>query len=94
MAYRLFGDQSLDAYECLAGFSRRTNLNVLTKSFLDQAAFALQDEVDHLSPVDRQRIPPFCTIQELNERYNLASSKNSALDSALLCITQLADYIE
>jgi iron transport multicopper oxidase len=94
MTFLLFGDQSLNAYECLAGFFRRTNLGILSKSFLEQTSSALQSEIDSLSSVDRQRIPSFSTIQELNERYHASNTKNSAVDSALLCITQLTHYIE
>lgn len=94
MAFLLFGDQSLNAYECLAGFFRRADLNILSKSFLDQASSSLQNEIDRLSSVDRQRIPTFSNIQQLNERYHLSGQKNCAIDSALLCITHLTHYIE
>jgi iron transport multicopper oxidase len=94
MAFLLFGDQSLNAYECLTGFFRRTNLSILSKSFLEQTSSALQNETDCLSSVDRQRIPTFSSIEELNERYHVSTTKNSAVDSALLCITQLTHYIE
>lgn len=94
MAFLLFGDQSLNAYECLAGFLRRTTLGILSKSFLEQTSLALQNEIDLLSSIDRQRIPTFSSIQELNERYHISNTKNSAVDSALLCITQLTHYIE
>lgn len=94
MVFLLFGDQSLNAYECLTDFFRRTNLGILSKSFLDQTSYALQNEIDRLSSIDRQLIPTFASIQELNERYHASTTKNSAVDSALLCITQLAIYIE
>jgi Starter unit:ACP transacylase in aflatoxin biosynthesis len=94
MAFLLFGDQSLNAYECLAAFFRRTNLGILSKCFLEQTSTALQNEIDRLSSVDRQRIPTFSSIQELNERYHVSTTKNSAVDSALLSITQLTHYIE
>jgi hypothetical protein len=94
MAFLLFEDQSLNAYECLSGFFRRADLGILSKSFLEQASSSLQREIDRLSSVDRQRIPTFSTIQELNEKYHQSNQRNSALDSSLLCITQLTHYIE
>jgi hypothetical protein len=94
MAFLLFGDQSLNIHECLADFYRRENAGALCNSFLERAATVLRDEVDRLSNVERLRIPTFSTIQDLNDRYNSQGQKNSALDSALVCITQLLLYIE
>lgn len=94
MAFLLFGDQSLNIHESLAEFYQRENLGALSSSFLDRTAAALRDEVDRLSNVERLRIPTFATIQDLNQSYNFQSRKNSALDSALSCITQLLLYIE
>lgn len=94
MAFLLFGDQSIDTHEYLADFFRRENSGVLSNSFLDRVATALREEVDRLSNVDRLRLPTFGTIQDLNDRYNTQSIKNSGLDSALVCITQILLYIE
>lgn len=94
MAFLLFGDQSLSVYDSLADFYRRKHSGTLCNSFLARTATLLQEEVDRLSNVERLRIPTFSTIQELNDRYNSQSRKNSALDSALVCITQLLLYIE
>ena len=94
MAFLLFEDQSLDTHEFLAEFCHRGNLSVLSRSFLEQIGSALREEVDQLSSLERQRVPKFSSIQELNKRYHVGNIKNSAMDSALLCITQLAHYIE
>lgn len=94
MAFLLFGDQSLDTHEFLADICHRSNLSVLSRSFLEQVGSALREQVDQLSSLERQRVPTFSSIQELNKRYNMGDIKNSAVDSALLCITQLAHYIE
>jgi hypothetical protein len=94
MAFLLFGDQSLDIHDSLSDFYRRPSNGVLSKSFLERACTALQEEVDRLPNIDRLRIPTFSSIQDLNEKYHAASQKNSAMDGALLCITQLALYIE
>ena len=94
MAFLLFGDQSLIAHDCLADFFAGGNHGILCKSFLERAVSALQQELDHCSKIERQRIPPFSSIPELNERYHAGTQRNAALDSALLCITQLALYFE
>lgn len=94
MAFLLFGDQSVDVHDSLAEFFRRENFGVLAHSFLDRTATALRDEVDRLSNVDRLRIPTFSTIQDLNDRYKKFHRKSSALDSVLVCVTQLLLYIE
>ncbi|KAG9246027.1 BcPKS12, polyketide synthase [Calycina marina] len=90
----LLGDQSLSVYETIVDFFRRQSYGVLSKSFLERATAALQDEVDRLPIVDRRRIPSFANLQQLNERYYQQQQKTSALDGALLCIAQLALYIE
>ncbi|RYO94073.1 hypothetical protein DL762_000821 [Monosporascus cannonballus] len=94
MAFLLFGDQSLDTYGFLADFYRRGNPSLLSKEFLRRAGEALKDEVENLPRVHRQRIPVFRTIQQLNEKYHGLSIKYPGIDSALLCIAQLAHYID
>jgi Starter unit:ACP transacylase in aflatoxin biosynthesis len=95
MAFLLFGDQSLDVYAFLADFCGGPKIpSVLARSFLEQVGTALKKEVDQLSCIERQRVPRFASVKELNENYNNHEVKNSAVDSALLCITQLAHYIK
>jgi hypothetical protein len=94
MAYLLFGDQSLETHDFLANFFRQENPGVLAKTFLQQAGEALREEIDRLPRIERQRIPVFRTLQQLNERYHTQSIKYPGIDSALLCITQIAHYIE
>ncbi|KAH8799437.1 hypothetical protein F5884DRAFT_825301 [Xylogone sp. PMI_703] len=89
-----FGDYSQDTYEFLAEFYRRGNLSVLTRSFLHQVESVLKIEVNQLSAIQHQTILPFSTINDLNEKYYVTDSRNSAIDNALLCIAQLAHYIE
>lgn len=94
MAFLLFGDQSLDTHGFLADFHRQGNPSVLSKEFLQRAGEALRVEVENLPRAHRQRIPVFRTLQELNEKYHGQSIKYPAIDSALLCVAQLAHYIE
>jgi hypothetical protein len=94
VSFLLFGEQSLDTQAFLADFCRNGNPSVLSYAFLDRVASALQKEIESLPSLDRQHIPPFATIQELNQRYHARDIRNSAIDSALLVTTQLAHYIE
>ncbi|KAI1098515.1 polyketide synthase [Jackrogersella minutella] len=94
MAFLLFGDQSLDTHGFLADFYRRGNPSVLSREFLRLAGDALRDEIDRLPREERQKIPIFRTLQQLNERYHAQQPKFPGIDSALLCIVQLAHYID
>ena len=94
LAFLLFGDQSLDTHAFLADFFRQEKQGLLAKAFLEQAAHALRREVESLRSVERSQLPIFRTLQQLNERYYAQSLKHPGLDGALLCISQLAHYIE
>jgi hypothetical protein len=94
MSFLLFGDQSLDTQGFLADFCRKGNPSVLSCAFIDRVASALQDEIARLPALERLRIPPFTSLQELNQRYHTKDIRHSAIDSALLVTTQLAHYIE
>ncbi|KAI8168501.1 Conidial yellow pigment biosynthesis polyketide synthase [Colletotrichum sp. SAR 10_71] len=94
MSYLLFGDQSLDTHGFLAEFCRSGNPSTLAKTFLEQAGQALREEIDGLGKLERSKLPTFLTLRQLNERYHAQSIKHPGIDSALLCITQLAHYID
>ncbi|KAI0881801.1 polyketide synthase [Annulohypoxylon maeteangense] len=94
MAFLLFGDQSLDTHGFLADFYRRGNPGVLSKEFLRLAGDALKDEVERLPQEERRNIPTFRKLQQLNEKYHAQPVKFPGIDSALLCIAQLAHYID
>ncbi|KAM0279236.1 hypothetical protein ACHAQH_004693 [Verticillium albo-atrum] len=94
MSFLLFGDQSLNTHSFLAEFYRQGNPSILAKSFLEQAGQSLREEIDSLGKLDRAKLPIFRTLQQLNERYHAQSLKHSGVDSALLCVAQLAHYID
>ena len=94
LAYLLFGDQSLDTHAFLADLFRQEQKGILAKAFLEQASHALRREIEQLNKLERARLPVFQTLQQLNERYHHQSRKHPGLDGALLCVTQLAHYIE
>ncbi len=94
MSFLLFGDQSLDTHVFLAEFCRRSQPGLLSSAFLKHVSTALQNEIDGLSAIDRQYLPDFSSIEELNRRYYENEYRTSSIDSALLVTTQLAHYIE
>ncbi|CAK7211744.1 Type I Iterative PKS [Sporothrix bragantina] len=94
LAFLLFGDQSLDTYAFLSGFYREEDHGILAKAFLNQAGEALLREIESLGRLDRSKLPLFKTLQQLNERYHAQDTKHPGLDGALLCVTQLAHYID
>ena len=94
LAFLLFGDQSLDTYAFLSGFYREDSQGILAKAFLSQASEALLREIESLGRLERSKLPLFKTLQQLNERYHAQDMKHPGLDGALLCVTQLAHYIE
>ncbi|CAJ2502602.1 Uu.00g099960.m01.CDS01 [Anthostomella pinea] len=94
MAFLLFGDQSLDTHGFLANFFRQGNPSVLSKEFLKNAGDALKDEINQLPRVERDKIPIFRTLPQLNESYHHQITKCPGVDSALLCIAQIAHYLD
>lgn len=94
MAFLIFGEQSSGTHEFLADFLRHGNPSTLTISFLEQVGAALRVEVDQMSSVEREKIPPFSNIKDLSEGYQLRKLKHSAVDAVLLFVAQLAHYIE
>ncbi|KAI0196979.1 polyketide synthase [Astrocystis sublimbata] len=92
-SFLLFGDQSLDTHGFLADFLKRRNPSYLSREFLRLAGDALRDEIENLPRFVRQKIPTFRTLAQLNEGYHGQKIKSPGIDSALLCITQLAHYI-
>ncbi|KEZ40717.1 Conidial yellow pigment biosynthesis polyketide synthase [Scedosporium apiospermum] len=94
MAFLLFGDQSLDTHGFLAEFCREGNPSILAKAFLERATHALREEVDGLTRLQQANIPSFRTLYQLNEKYHTQDQKHPGIDSALLCIAQLAHYID
>ncbi|KAH8678863.1 polyketide synthase 1 [Tricladium varicosporioides] len=94
MAFLLFGDQSLDTHGFIDNFCRHVTPSILSKAFLDQVSSALCHEVDCLSNLERNRIPSFASIEELNERYHDRGVKHSGIEGALLCISQVVHYLD
>lgn len=94
LAFLLFGDQSTDTHGFLAEFFRQPERGLLANAFLEQVRHALRREIEGLPRVERSKLPKFLSIQNLNERYHAQGLKHPGVDGALLCISQLAHYIE
>ena len=94
MFFFLFGDQSLATHSFLADFCRQGKPSILSKAFLELAANALREEVDNLGKLQKSKLPAFRTLSQLNEKYHQQRIKHAGLDAALLCVAQLAHYIE
>ncbi|KAI1133382.1 polyketide synthase [Nemania abortiva] len=94
LSFLLFGDQSLDTHGFLADFLRRGNPSILSREFLALAGDALKDEIENLPRIERWKMPTFRTLPQLNEGYHGQKIKFPGIDSALLCIAQLAHYID
>jgi hypothetical protein len=92
-AFFIFPDQSVDSSPSLTELLKGRQ-SILTTLFLEKVAIALRFEISQLPSTERERVPNFSTIHELNERYHGKQVPNPALDSALLTICQLAQYIE
>ncbi|KAI8953477.1 polyketide synthase [Xylaria longipes] len=93
ISFLLFGDQSSDTHGFLADFLKRRNPSVLSREFLRLTEDALKNEIEDLPRVERQKITTFRTLPQLNEGYHGQKIKFPGIDSALLCISQLAHYI-
>lgn len=87
----VFGDQTAD---CRAFFTKvfPRKDDVLLQSFLERASEAVRIENRNRSHPSRA-VPDFNTIQELVDRYYRGEQKDAAVESALVCISQLAHFI-
>lgn len=67
--------------------------NESLRSFIEQVNYALRVEISTLSLVERRQFPRFTTLIDLFAKYK-ESKKVPALNFALLCITQLGQFIK
>ena len=87
----VFGDQTAD---CRAFFTKvfTRKDDVLLQSFLEQASEAIRVENRSRSHPSKA-VPNFNTVQELVDRYYASESRDAAVESALVCISQLTHFI-
>lgn len=94
MKILLFGDQTSDPREHLRAQLLAGRSNVLLSHFIQQVGVALKNEIAQLAWSERDAIPDFSTIEELADRSLISGVVHPGLTSALLCISQLAKYLE
>lgn len=91
MEVYVFGDQTADCRSFLQNAVARKE-NVLMNVFLEKAAFAIRDEISKRS-YTQSEIPNFATVQELADRYYKSGSPDTAIESTLVCLSQLIHFI-
>ncbi len=94
MRILLFGDQALDPHAYVRSQLLAGRTNPLLCLFLQRVSVALSREIAQLSPLERKNIPSFSTVEELVDRTQSSHIFHTGIESALLCISQLAHYIE
>ncbi len=94
MRILLFGDQALDPHTYVRSQLLAGRTNPLLCLFLQRVGVAINHEIAQLSPVERKYIPSFSTIEELVDRAHSSQFYHAGIESTLLCISQLAHYIE
>ena len=88
----LFGDQTSDCHPLLRKLLHKKGNPVLS-SFLERANVALRDEITRLSSLLQEKMPQFTNIADLIERYQDHKSSSPAVESAVMCICQIASFI-
>jgi Starter unit:ACP transacylase in aflatoxin biosynthesis len=91
MEVYVFGDQTADCRAFLQKAVARKE-DVLLNLFIEKAVTAIRDEISKRAYV-QSNIPNFGTIQELAERYYKSESRDTAIESTLVCLSQLMHYI-
>lgn len=92
MEVYVFGDQTVDCRLFLRQLSQRKGL--LLTTFLERAGNALREEISRLPSIRYGRpIPDFNNILELVDRSSPVGLRHPAVESAFVCIAQLAHFI-
>lgn len=91
MEVYVFGDQTADCRSFLKKAVARKE-DVLLNVFLEKAVFAIRDEVSKRA-YSQSEVPSFGTIQELADRYYKSESPDTAIESTLVCLSQLIHFI-
>ena len=92
MRLLLFGDQSLISRHNIQSQLLAGRTNPFLNLFFQKSSDALRREISQLSPLEREIILPFTSIDELNDR-SWDNEPHEGIRCALLCLSQLAHYI-
>lgn len=90
----LVGDQDFGRLTYLRSQLLYGRASPILTSFFQRVNLALRKEVSHLSPLEAKNIPNFSTLEDLVERTHTTETYHVGVENALLCISQLAHYIE
>lgn len=94
MRILLFGDQVIERHAYLRSQLLGGRTSPILGSFFHRVNLALRREISQLSPLEAKNIPAFSTIDELLDRTHSEAALHVGVETALLCISQLAHYIE
>lgn len=86
-----FGDQAVPYQYELQGLI--TKENKVLKGFFSEAHHVLRTEISQLSPSERPRYPAATNLRELLDAHRSSKIQNCSLDSALVCVHQIAAFI-
>ncbi len=93
MRLLLFGDQALVNRAHIQKQIVESREDPFLSLFIQRSSDALRHEIAQLSPLERRKIPDFTNIAELNDRTSFDET-HEGVQNALLCISQLAHYIQ
>lgn len=88
----VFGDQSIPYYTELQRLIAKKEDYALA-AFLSESYHALRAEICGLPPSQRARFPNSSNLAELLIAQHSSPTASCALDSALVCLHQLASFI-
>lgn len=89
----VFGDQRVDCRTFLQDVLLCRE-SVLLTSFLDHVSVVLREEVSSMTHLRwGLDFPEFGHVRELVERYYKKGRSNPAIESAIVCLSQLAHFI-
>ena len=87
----VFGDQTADCRSFFTKvFIRRDD--ILLQNFLERACEVIRLENKYRTHPSRA-VPSFNTVQELVDRYYSAETKDAAIESALVAVSQFSHFI-
>ncbi|KAL3460148.1 hypothetical protein BJX64DRAFT_300929 [Aspergillus heterothallicus] len=88
----LFGDQAVPYHGELQGLLTKKE-NEALNAFFTQAHHILKIEISQLSPSEQRRYPGSSNLRELLHAHQSSKIQNCSLDSALVCVHQIASFI-
>ncbi|KAF2475265.1 polyketide synthetase PksP [Lindgomyces ingoldianus] len=88
----VFGDQAVSYDSSLLKLLSKKG-NAILSALFEEAHYTLREEIAQLPPAEQAKFPPFSTLVELLTQHGASKSTNCALDSAFVCLHQLALFV-